>query len=198
MFQRLQDYELLETERRLYRPRAYGDRQPNGRWDGWLVFFPVPRGIAIAPPQPETTQSTHQALTVWAAGLTSVYLQGALTRALELAEAPAVIGQLAAAEYDALEDATRLETKAATERTAAEVDDAAAILARSEAERLREERRVVEDRLAAQDEATATIEAELHERAARDARAVADAAAQRRRSARRAEKRRPQAGQRKK
>ena len=62
--------------------RAYGDPQPDGSWDDWLVFFPLGRGTAIAPPSPETTQHTLADLAVWAAGLTPVYLEGALDRAL--------------------------------------------------------------------------------------------------------------------
>lgn len=184
MFHRIQQYPLIDLNGRWYRPRAYGDERPGGTWDGWLVFFPVGGGTAIAPPGPETTQRTLEALTVWAAGLRPVYLEGALARALAVEKEPFVIGQLAAAEYEALEDAERLGTAAAGKRSAADLDDAAAAVAMADAERLRRERIATEQALAATEEATATLEADVHEQEARSARAVAAAAAARRRSAR--------------
>jgi hypothetical protein len=56
MFHRVQQYELINVDGRWYRPRAYADPQPVGVWDGWLVFFPLNGGAAIAPPDPETNQ----------------------------------------------------------------------------------------------------------------------------------------------
>jgi hypothetical protein len=184
MFQRIQQYELLEDGGQWYRPRAYGDPQPDGRWRGWLVFFPLLGGGAIAPPHPETTQPTWTALTTWAQGITPVYLEGALERALTVAEEPvALVSQLATAEYDALEDAERLEAAAEVQRGVADLDDAAADAARREADDLRRERLASERALAAADEAAAKAEAAIHEEAARDARKAAGEAAQRRRSA---------------
>ena len=100
MFQRIRQWDLVTSNGRVYRPPAYADPQADGRWGGWLVFFPVGDGEAVATER-ETTQTTFEALTVWAAGLTSVYLEGALIRALELADQPSVIAQLEDAEYDA-------------------------------------------------------------------------------------------------
>jgi hypothetical protein len=183
MFHRIQQYELIEAAGRWYRPRAYGDPQPDGMWDGWLVFFPLRHGIAVAPPRPETTQSTVTALTVWAAGLSSVYLEGALDRALRLVEQAPIITRLTDAEYEALADAERLEAEAEVERTAAEIDEAAARAARDDAERLRGERLVTEGAVAAVEEEAAKVEATIHEQAARRARDVAANAERRRRSA---------------
>ena len=149
MFQRIQQYELIADGRVWYRPRAYGDPQPDGTWEGWLVFFPLGGGTAVAPPGPETTESTLAALALWAAGLTRAYLDGALTRGLGLAEQAPLIGRLTHAEYEALEDAQRLETAAEIKRTAAEVDEAAARAARADAEQIRQERLSTEDALAA-------------------------------------------------
>ena len=149
MFQRVQQYELIDAGRSWYRPRAYGDPQPDGTWEGWLVFFPLGGGTAIAPPGPETTQGTLAALTLWATGLSRVYLEGALTRALELAQQAPFIGRLTQAEYDALEDAQRLEKAAEVKRSAAEIDEAAARAARADAERIRGERLSPEDGAAA-------------------------------------------------
>ena len=184
MFHRIQQYGLIEAGGLAYRPRAYGDPQPDGTWDGWLVFFPLGGGTAVAPPGPETSQSTLAALTIWASGLTPVYLDGALARALGRVTQPSLIGELTAAEYEALEDAELLETAAAVERMSADLDQAAAESARSDAERIRQKRIATEGVLAATEEAAATIEATVHEEAARDARTVAVDAARRRRSAR--------------
>jgi hypothetical protein len=180
MFHRIQQYGLVEAGGRWYRPRAYADPQPDGTWDGWVVFFPLPGRSAIAPPAPETTQSSLAALSTWAAALTVVYLEGALDRALGLAQHPGIIAGLTEAEYDAIDDAERLETAAEIERTTATLDKAAANAARAEAERIRQERLATETALAATEAAVATAEAEMHEEAGRNARAIADAAERRR------------------
>jgi hypothetical protein len=183
MFHRVEQYALMNMGGRWYRPRAYGSPRQDGTWDGWIVFFPVGGGLAIAPPGPETTQSTLAALAVWAAGVTPVYLEGALARALRLAQQPPLLAELTEAEYEALEDAERLEAAAGVERMAADLDDAAAAAARADAEQIRRERLAAEGALAATEEAAATVEADVLEQAAQDARAVAAAAARRRRSA---------------
>ena len=143
MFQRIRTYQVTEMGGQQYRPRAYGDPRLDGSWDGWLVFFPIAGGPAIASDR-ETTQSTFEALTRWAAALTPVYLEGALARALDIELQPSVIGQLNAAEYEALEDAERFETIAGIERAAADADESAAAEARGDAERIRRERLATE------------------------------------------------------
>jgi hypothetical protein len=183
MFQLIQQYELINAGGAWYRPRAYGDPQPDGSWDGWMIFFPLSGGTAVAPPGPETSQSTMAALAVWATGLTPVYLEGALARALRVTQQAPLIGQLTHAEDEALDAAERLETAAAIERTAADLDEAGARAARADAERLRRERLAAEGALAAIDEEAAKVEASLHEQAAEDARAIAADAKRRRRSA---------------
>ena len=182
MFHRIQQYPLVDYGGRPYRPRVYGEPQPDGSWGGWIVFFPLDGSPAVATDR-ETTQSTIESLGVWAAGLTPVYLEGALVRALQLAAAPLVLANLDEAEYAALEDAERLEMAADIERATANIDEAAAAAARADAERIRGERLVTESALAAADEAAATIEADLHERAAGQARAIAADAARRSRAA---------------
>jgi hypothetical protein len=182
VFHRIQQYPLVHYGGRTNRPRVYGEPQPDGSWGGWLVFFPLDGRPAVATDR-ETTQSTFESLGVWAVGLTSVYLEGALVRALQLAAEPLVLANLNEAEYAALEDAERLQTAADIERAAANIDEAAAAAARADAERIREERLVTESALAAADEAAATIEADLHERAAGQARAIAADAARRSREA---------------
>jgi hypothetical protein len=182
VFHRIQQYPLLHYGGRTYRPRVYGEPQSDGRWGGWIVFFPLDGTPAVASDR-EKTQSTLESLRVWAAGATSVYLEGALVRALQLAAEPLVLANLSDAEYAALDDAERLQTAADIERTAANIDEVAAAAARADAERIREERLVTESVLAAADEAAATIEADRHARAAAQARAVAADAARRSRAA---------------
>ena len=181
LFHRIRQYELIGADGRWYRPWVYGDPQADGSWDGWLVFFLIPGGSAIAPPTPETHQSTLEALTVWAAGLTSIYLEGALARALALAEESSVIDKLEAAEHAAAAEAERLETAAAVDRNSAELHHAAATVARADAERLRRERLATDEALAATEEAVAILEAEVNDQIARDARRVAAAAEKSRR-----------------
>ena len=184
MFHRIQQYPLVHHGGRSYRPRVYGEPQPDGSWRGWIVFFPLDGSPAVAT-DAETAQSTLESLGVWAAGLTSVYLEGALVRALHLVAEPLVLANLDEAEYAALEDAERLQTAADIERATANIDEAAAAAARSDAERIREERLVIESALAAADEAAATVDADVHERAAGQARAIAADAARRGREAQR-------------
>lgn len=182
MFHRIQQYPLLRYRGRTYRPRVYGEPQATGTWGGWIVFFPLDGTPAVATDR-ETTQSTFESLGVWAAGLTSLYLEGALERALQLAAGPLVLANLNEAEYAALDDADRLQTAAELERAAANIDEAAAAAARAEAERIRAERLMTESALAAADRTAATMEADLHRRAASHARAIATDAAQRSRRA---------------
>lgn len=161
----------------------YGEPQPDGSWGGWIVFFPLDGSRAVATDR-ETTQSTPESLERWAEGLTSVYCERALLRALQLAAEPLVLAHLDEAEHVALEDAERLQTAADIERATADLDEAAAAAARADAERIREERLVTESALAAAEEDAAMSEADLHERAARQARAIAADAARRSREVR--------------
>jgi len=180
VFHRIQQYPLITAQRRTYRPRAYGDPRPDGVWDGWLVFFPIDGGTAIASDR-ETTQPSLSALTGWAANLSDVFLAGALERALRIAEQPPILMSLARAEYDALADAEELETTAALERLAANADESAAESARNEARTIERERVATEGALAAAEENAALAEAAAHEHAAKTARAAAADARQRRR-----------------
>jgi hypothetical protein len=162
---------------------VYGEPQPDGRWGGWIVFFPSDDRPAVATDR-ETSQSTFESLGLWAAGLTPVYLEGALVRALQLAAEPLILTNLNEDEYAALKDAETLQTAADIERATANIDEAASAAARADAERIREERLLTQSALAAADEAAATIQADLHERAAGQARAIAVDAARRSREAR--------------
>ena len=84
MFQPVYEFDLIRSKADItYRPRAYGELDPTGRWNGWLVFFPVSAGSVISTAR-ETTQLSLPALVDWAGGLTRGYLSGALVRALDL------------------------------------------------------------------------------------------------------------------
>jgi hypothetical protein len=102
---------------------VYGQPQPDGSWAGWIVFFPFDGSSPIATDR-ETTQRTFGSLGIWATGLTLVYLEGALVRALRLEAAPLILADLNDAEDAALEDAQMLPTAADVERTGANIDEA--------------------------------------------------------------------------
>jgi hypothetical protein len=153
MFQRIRQYPLMTAVGRVYRPRAYANPQPGG-WEGWLVFFPVDGGRALASNR-ETTQSSFDALVNWAANVTAVYLAGALERALRIEREPPVLADLALAEYEALEDAERLEEQSAIERETAALDAEAAASARETANDIHRERQAAEDAITVLDDIVA-------------------------------------------
>ncbi len=64
-----------------YVARACGTAVASGRWQGWLEFIDVDTGDAVRSPR-ETTQPNRTDTIYWATGLTPVYLEGALQRAL--------------------------------------------------------------------------------------------------------------------
>ena len=68
--------------------RACGAVAPDGMWHGWIEFVPVSGGAPLRSGR-ETTQPNRQDAFYWASGLTPVYLEGALQRALKpLVRAP--------------------------------------------------------------------------------------------------------------
>lgn len=73
-----------------YIARACGAQADNsGRWHGWIEFVPTTGGEVLRSGR-ETTQPNRQDAIYWATGLTGVYLEGALSRALRpLERAPA-------------------------------------------------------------------------------------------------------------
>lgn len=62
--------------------RACGRECADGHWEGWLEFVPLDGGIVIRSAR-ETTQPNRVDTEYWATGLTSIYLEGALRRALQ-------------------------------------------------------------------------------------------------------------------
>jgi hypothetical protein len=65
-----------------YTARACGSEMPDGRWQGWIEFLPLGEGDPVRSSR-ETTQPNRRDTEYWASGLTYVYLEGALHRALK-------------------------------------------------------------------------------------------------------------------
>jgi hypothetical protein len=76
----------------LYIARACGGAMPDGLWEGWIEFIPVDSGEPLRSRR-ETTQPKRDDAVYWATGLTPVYLEGSLERALRppVRHAPAEI-----------------------------------------------------------------------------------------------------------
>lgn len=70
-----------------YLARACGGEAPDGMWHGWIEFTPADGGPALRTGR-ETTQPNRRDTIYWATGLTAVYLEGALERALTPPPAP--------------------------------------------------------------------------------------------------------------
>jgi hypothetical protein len=75
---------LQDDSGRTYIAHACGSEMPDGLWQGWLEFLPIDGGTALATGR-ETTQPNRTDTEYWATGLTEVYLEGALQRALDRA-----------------------------------------------------------------------------------------------------------------
>jgi hypothetical protein len=71
-----------------YAPRACTRMAEDGRWEGWIEFTDVGTGVVIRSTR-ETTQPSRDDAMYWATGLTRVYLEGALARALAPERRPA-------------------------------------------------------------------------------------------------------------
>lgn len=65
-----------------YIARACGRPTRDGMWEGWIEFLPTERGQPVRSGR-ETTQPNRTDTMYWATGLTAVYLEGALHRALK-------------------------------------------------------------------------------------------------------------------
>lgn len=62
--------------------RACGGPSDSGLWEGWIEFVPTTGGEVLRSGR-ETTQPNRGDTMYWATGLTPVYLEGALRRALK-------------------------------------------------------------------------------------------------------------------
>ena len=72
---------VITAGSRRFTARACGAPVASGQWQGWLEFIDVDTGEAVRSPR-ETTQPNRTDTLYWATGLTAVYLEGALNRAL--------------------------------------------------------------------------------------------------------------------
>ncbi len=79
-----------------WRAIAFGVETPLGQWEGWLEFTPVGGEIQGIATDRETTQPNRTDLDYWATGLSNVYLEGALQRAILRNSAPETPDALAA------------------------------------------------------------------------------------------------------
>ncbi len=75
------DAVLLGSDGARYAPRACARVAEGGHWEGWLEFSDLDTGAVIRSGR-ETTQPSRADTRYWATGLTRVYLEGALARAL--------------------------------------------------------------------------------------------------------------------
>jgi hypothetical protein len=84
---------VADDEGNRYRAQACGAPMADSLWEGWIEFRPLDGGAAVRSPR-ETTQPNLTDAAYWASGLTPIYLEGALRRALN----PLVMQTPAAAE----------------------------------------------------------------------------------------------------
>ena len=78
--------EPVYRESEPYQARARGQADDIGRWAGWLEFSAD--GTVWQPTGVETVQPNRRDLEYWVTGLSSVYLEGALARALTTRQTP--------------------------------------------------------------------------------------------------------------
>jgi hypothetical protein len=78
------DYDVVGSDGTVYLARACGGPMDDGtgHWMGWIEFLPQD-GSAPVRTARETTQPNRRNTAYWATGLSAVYLEGALRRALE-------------------------------------------------------------------------------------------------------------------
>lgn len=80
---------VLSPDGRGYAARAVGAELGGTMWQGWIEFAPADGGETVRSGR-ETTQPNREDTVYWATGLTAVYLEGALARALN--PQPAISG----------------------------------------------------------------------------------------------------------
>jgi hypothetical protein len=82
---------VVTKDGRLFLARACGSELDRHLWQGWVEFVPADGGPAIRSGR-ETTQPNRRHTEYWATGLTPVYLEGALERALNPLRSPDASG----------------------------------------------------------------------------------------------------------
>jgi hypothetical protein len=81
---------LTGSDGRSYRAQACGGPGGNGLWEGWIEFASIDGACAVRTAR-ETTQPNRTDLAYWASGLSPVYLDGALRRALNPVRVKSVV-----------------------------------------------------------------------------------------------------------
>jgi hypothetical protein len=76
------DGPLVASDGKVYRARACGRDRDDGHWEAWFEFESVDGELVWRTPR-ETTQPNRRDLMYWATGISSVFLEGALQRAME-------------------------------------------------------------------------------------------------------------------
>jgi hypothetical protein len=72
---------IVSDDKTRYHARACGAAMPDGLWEGWIEFIPIDGSQPVRSGR-ETTQPNRDDIIYWATGLTNVYAEGALRRAL--------------------------------------------------------------------------------------------------------------------
>jgi hypothetical protein len=80
------DAQLASPDGRLWIAQACGGVADDNLWEGWLEFLPLEAEESPMRTPRETEQPNRNDLLYWAQGLTAVYLDGALHRALKAQE----------------------------------------------------------------------------------------------------------------
>ena len=75
------DTTVIGPDGRAYQAQACGAPASDGLWEGWIEFASRDGSVPVRTAR-ETTQPNRTDLLYWASGLTPVYLDGALRRAL--------------------------------------------------------------------------------------------------------------------
>jgi len=78
------DTPVTGPDSRVYQARACGREREDGNWEGWLEFAAIhdgPHGT-VWRTERETTQPNRADLVYWSTGLSAVFLEGALVRAM--------------------------------------------------------------------------------------------------------------------
>ena len=77
------DEPISTPDGRKFFAQAAGKETDAGLWEGWLEFLPADDSAESVCSERETTQPNRKNVEYWAQGLTRVYLEGALNRALK-------------------------------------------------------------------------------------------------------------------
>ena len=80
------DEPIEDAEGRRYMARAAARERDDGLWESWLEFVPIEERDNVLASERETTQPNRLNVEYWAQGLTRVYLEGALQRAINLTD----------------------------------------------------------------------------------------------------------------